>query len=142
MVVTTLLDLVQLAAMATVGPHAALNPIERGMVEPAAVRILARMDDAAVARYGALADPIVLAMGLGLWGMRIVAAQRQRQAEPPATDTPNRAEPSRGTTEPPAESADGSGGSAAPPIPEQSTNGYAPIPLVIAGHIHDDTTGF
>lgn len=111
------------------------------MVEPAAVRILARMDEGAIARYGAMADPIVLAMGLGLWGMRLVATSKQRASQA-ASDTPNRAEPSRGTTEPPAESVAGESESAAHSPPEPTTNGYAPIPLLIAGHIQDDARGF
>ena len=73
---TAILQLAELAAIATLGPFARVNPMERAMIEPSMVRILNRMDADALGRFSALSDPIMLAMGLGMYGLRVWGAVR------------------------------------------------------------------
>lgn len=145
---TALLQLAELAAVATVGPHAALNPIERAMVEPALIRTLARMDAATVARYGALADPIVLALGLGMWGFRCYVtygAQQQaraaRQAESADRARPGSGAPASAPAEPPKATTEEAASVVAPTAPlsgqDHGRNGYAPVSPLILAHVDD-----
>jgi len=135
---TALLQLVELAALATVGPAGAFTPIERAMVEPSMVRILARMDAATVARYGALADPVVLCLGLGMWGLRIMASRKP--AAPP--DTANRAQqtapgmPKAAPAESPGLARVEAATAPGEHVPAHAgANGFAPISPLIVGHI-------
>lgn len=79
--VTTVLGMADFAALMLAGPGAGITPDERAMVEPAAVRMLARMSPAAVARYGGLMDPLALAIGLGMWGMRVASIASERASQ-------------------------------------------------------------
>jgi len=88
-----LLMMLQAIAIQVVGPAAALLPQERQMLNDPLSRILARADKGVMERVQMYADPLMLGMGLLMWGSRlasIVAARRaapkpvMRAAPPPA----------------------------------------------------------
>lgn len=139
---TALLQFAQLGAVATLGPVAAFTPLEIGLIEPAAVRILSRMDASAVARYGALADPLVLAVGLGMWGLRVwtahSAATRAASANPESGQRPTGS-----ASGPPGQTQNEAPGQTESLAPETGLNGhqptstYTPVPPVVVAAISE-----
>lgn len=55
------------------GQNAAMNENERGMIEPALGRILARMPTKYGKQVQELADPVMLGLGLVMWFVRVQA---------------------------------------------------------------------
>lgn len=101
-VAALLLMMLQAIAIQVAGPEAALLPQERQMINDPLARILARADKGVMERVQTYADPLMLGMGLLLWGSRlaaIVAAKRatpkptMRAATPPAPATNGHATP-------------------------------------------------
>lgn len=135
---TMILQLAELAAMATIGPSAKLNMMERGLIEPSMVRILARMDAAAVARYSALSDPILLGLGLSMYGFRLWASARAAAAQ---SDQAGDRAPAAGGAAGAAVSTPAPVAVAGPPPAETpaqraaARNGVAPVPADIHAHI-------
>lgn len=72
---TLLVEMVNLAAVSALGQDAAMNDLERGMVEPGLANILNRTSDAAIARFVGWADLLMVGAGTGLWLLRLRAQQ-------------------------------------------------------------------
>lgn len=98
-VLVSLLD--GLASMAF-GPQAAMNDFERQFIQEPLERILMRMDVASAEIVNRWSDPIMLAMGLIIWGSRISRLQSERHSGPeddgnsPPDDHPESPKPDNG----------------------------------------------
>lgn len=117
------------------------------MIEPSMVRILARMDAAALGRYAALSDPVLLGMGLCMYGFRVWSVSRAQLAAAQASDRPQDRGPAGGGqpgnaepaarpvvvvgTQPPAE----------PDLLVAARNGVARPPIDILTGIESDNMG-
>lgn len=99
-----LIEVLNMGAVAVSGtPSAVMQPGEQAKVEPPLTRILARMDTQAVETFQKFADPIALAMGLGMWGVRVASiAAMQRQAQAVTTGRPPRPQTRPQAAPPPA----------------------------------------
>jgi hypothetical protein len=75
-----------------IGPECVMLSNEREMIEPPLSRILERLDPLASALIEKYTDPIMLAMGLAMWGLRIWQVQSAR-IEAQKKPKPNRLEP-------------------------------------------------
>lgn len=138
---TLIVGMVEQMLVGSIGPHAALNAIERPMIIDPAARILARSDAEALAKYAAIMDPITLAAGLAIWGFRVWTTTRRQE-------TDDRAPAGGGTSAAPAERPlTPPEPSAAAPVAEtnghrtQAPNGVAPVPLAIVAHFEDSSLG-
>ena len=117
-----------------IGPHAALTPVERAMIVPPAGRMLARADAEKLAKYASVMDPMMLGVGLCIWGARVWTVSReQRKPEDRAASVGDA----------------GAAAAPAPPVPETAAparvnddqahrNGVAPAPFVLAAHVESD----
>lgn len=70
-VTPALVGMMESMAVMTIGPEAKFAPMERAMIDPSLARILARMPKESIDKFGGMLDPMVLALGLGMWGLRI-----------------------------------------------------------------------
>lgn len=86
--VSILLGMFEAAAVGFVGPDAALNPIERPMIEGSLTRILSRTSKASLDRALSLADPLLLMGGVMLYARRMSIMLAQPAAEPTAEPAP------------------------------------------------------
>lgn len=142
--VSGLVDLVNMLTVARLGPDAVMSPIERGMIEAPAARIMQRMTPAAAQRVSALSDPLLLGVGLLMWGTRLRGIGHQA-----AQDGSDAARAAMGPT--PANTAATSAPGVTtvtpePAIPRDSEtyygrNGTAPAPAVVAAHLGSDLAG-
>jgi hypothetical protein len=97
--VQVLLDIMQAAAMVAVGPHATLTADERKMIVPPGGRIFARMSPEAASKLASVSDPLLLAVGMGFWLLRISRTGPRAAPSPPPPPTP--AAPANAATRPP-----------------------------------------
>lgn len=85
-----LLSLAEGMFAAAWGPEGRFTPKERAIIEPPLGRIIARMSPGDAAKFASFADPIFLASGLLIYGMRIWTVQQSRvpnrQGEPGPPD--------------------------------------------------------
>jgi hypothetical protein len=81
-----------------IGPDCVMLSNEREMIEPPLSRILERLDPLASALIEKYTDPILLTMGLAMWGLRIFQVQSAKMEEkkktPPNKLTPQPVSPS------------------------------------------------
>lgn len=83
-----LIEMVELFAVARFGPEAAFSVQERLFIEPSLARIVERYGSVAQ-QFSFLMDPIMLAVGVGLYGARIVGlAKAQPKSETKGEDYP------------------------------------------------------
>lgn len=80
MVASVLIGVLDSAAQAMIGTDAALTMAERALIDEPLARIMDRLSPAATEKIQTFADPVLLAFGLGLWGMRLYKLSAQ-QAE-------------------------------------------------------------
>lgn len=76
-----LVGTVEMFAVVAIGSEARFNPMERGMIEPSLARILSRMPQESIERFGSILDPLMLAVGFGWWGLRIKAQQVEKRVK-------------------------------------------------------------
>jgi hypothetical protein len=67
-------------------PEAAINLNERNAIEDPLARILERLSPEMTAKVQVLADPILLAFGLGLWGLRLYKISTEKEKKQPAKE--------------------------------------------------------
>lgn len=79
---TLMVEIVNMAATTALGPEAAMNDFERGLIEPGLSNILARTSDEAMQRFLSFSDLLMVGMGSAMWFMRI----RQQGAAPVRDD--------------------------------------------------------
>lgn len=80
-----LLGLAQGMFTAAWGPDAAFTAKERELIQPPLARLMQRLSPEDGARFSAMADPVFLAAGLLIWGMRIWTMQQKAVKPAPAT---------------------------------------------------------
>jgi hypothetical protein len=75
-----LLLMINSYVVSTAGAEAALNDIERALIEPSLARILTRMDTKRAEQLEKYADPLAILGGLTLWfvRMRAILAERRK----------------------------------------------------------------
>lgn len=91
---------------AAMGPEAAMNPLERGLIEPSLGNILARTSDQALARFLGMTDVVMLGGGLALWLVRVRASNRAPREEVEESQPLAEREPLPGITVSPLSSAE------------------------------------
>jgi hypothetical protein len=119
----------------TIGPHAALTPVERAMVVPPAGRILARADADALAKYAGIMDPLMLGLGLCIWGARVWSVSREQRKPEDRAASGGDAGAAAAPADPAQESAAPARGN-----DQAQRNGVAPAPLVLAAYVESDQT--
>lgn len=70
------------------GPEGRFTPKERAIIEPPLGRIISRMSPGDAAKFASFADPIFLASGLLIYGMRVWTVQQQRVKSTPQPSGP------------------------------------------------------
>jgi hypothetical protein len=101
--VAVLLQLVEALTVAQYGERARFEIAERRLIEPSLGRILARMTPDSAKVFGAIADPVLLATGLLIWGVRVFSGGNQQPGRPPTPIRPVEGQP---RNQPPMEAAD------------------------------------
>lgn len=74
-------ELANLLAQTVYGPEAVMNPVERGMIEPALGNILSRTSDEALTRFLGFSDLLLLGVGTGLWLKRVSQLSKGERRE-------------------------------------------------------------
>jgi hypothetical protein len=94
---------VDAACQGLFGPEAGFNPLEQELIEPPLARILAKADPEKMGQFAALMDPLLLVIGLALWGSRVqkLALPPKPKADPPPLSQLLRAVPSEDPSIPP-----------------------------------------
>lgn len=122
------------------GPAARFAPQERALIVPSLAGIIDRMTPDVAERFRNVADPLLLAVGLGMWGLRVYgsATRPQRPAQRPGIDRPE----SGSVTVTPA----ATGGAAVaarpepspppPVVPPAGRNGAASMPGTVDDALH------
>lgn len=113
--VSALLDIVDAMTSAQLGDRAKFNARERGLIEPSLTRIVARMTPDAAAKFSQLADPLMLATGLLLWGVRVFGGDRSSEGTRPPTPLRPQPVPREAPAEPRVPGPIDPGGVAPPP---------------------------
>ena len=62
-----------------IGPDATLAEHERALIEPALTRVIDRASPEALERLSAISDPVMIAVGVGLWGMRVLSTRLPKE---------------------------------------------------------------
>ena len=89
-------------AASTAGDEARLNAYERALIEPALVRVMARMDEQRAAMIQKYADPVMILAGTSLWLVRMRQISKERNSRrddnlpPRPPDTPDASPPPNG----------------------------------------------
>jgi hypothetical protein len=84
--VALLLTMADTIAQTSVGPDAAMNIVERMMIEPSLTRLLENTSDVAIERAMSISTPLILAVGVGMWGLRVNKLIQDKQ--PDMSNTP------------------------------------------------------
>lgn len=95
-------ELANLLAQTVYGPEAVMNPVERGMIEPALGNILSRTSDEALTRFLGFSDLLLLGVGTGLWLKRVSQlpkGERSEEREVPSTPSTGEEEVELGKVE-------------------------------------------
>lgn len=90
--VAVLFEMLRVATgMVGLGPDAMPTPMERAFIEPSLTRLIERYGSVAE-QFSWLFDPLMLAVGVGLYGVRLSAIVRDQMArnKPPDETPPNR----------------------------------------------------
>lgn len=139
--VSGLLDIAEGFLVPQLGAVARFQPQERALIVPALAGIIDRMTPEMAERFRGVADPVLLAVGLGMWGLRVYGAKTAPAAPRPR---PGVDRPETGSvTVAPA----GSGGSPivarpetvppAPVVAPSGRNGAGPVLGVADDALHD-----
>lgn len=80
-------------------PECAMTADERAMIEPPLYRILERLDPGLSSTMEKFTDPVMLGMGLVMWGLRIFQVVSDKNAEKPRPQ-PQKAQPTKPVMEP------------------------------------------
>ena len=84
-----LIGIIDGLATSMIGEDAKMTPSERDLIQAPLARIIGRMDATSLAVVSQWADPIMLAVGLSVWGLRIAVLAKAK--EPPKTqDSPKK----------------------------------------------------
>lgn len=74
-----MVELANLLAQTVYGPQAAMNPIERGMIEPSLGNILERTPPETVQRVLGISDALMFVFGSALWASRLRSVGRREE---------------------------------------------------------------
>lgn len=85
---SVLIGVLDSAAQGMVGADAAITLNERNLIEEPLGRILDRLSPELVSKIQIVSDPILLAMGLGLWGMRVYKLNQMQTESATAQPVP------------------------------------------------------
>jgi len=66
------MDMLQGMTTVALQKDTSFNEFEKMLIEPSLSTVLEDMDDSAFERYGKILNPLVLALGFGIWGFRIM----------------------------------------------------------------------
>jgi hypothetical protein len=78
---TLVVSTIDYAVCASLGAEAAINPVERGFIEPALANLIDKTPPAALERLTLWGDIIMLGAGSVLWLTRISKLQKEKAAE-------------------------------------------------------------
>ena len=78
---TAIIAILDSVAQTFVGREAAMNEIERALIESPLARTLARLDPGISENVSKFADPLTILVALGMWGNRVAAIAKQKTAQ-------------------------------------------------------------
>ncbi len=78
---TAIMAILDSVAQTLVGREAAMNEIERALIESPLARTLARLDPGVSESVSKFADPLTIVVALGMWGNRVAAIAKQKNAQ-------------------------------------------------------------
>jgi hypothetical protein len=74
-----LLGMAEAAAIMAGGPDAQMNAFERPIIETSLSRLIENTSDSAIERAVSISTPLMLVVGLGMWGLRVSSLAQQNQ---------------------------------------------------------------
>lgn len=76
----TVVNLANLAAVAWAGPEAVMQAHENALIQPPLERIFARMPAETARKASFVVDPLLIVIGMGMWGARVIQIQAAKKA--------------------------------------------------------------
>lgn len=92
LMVRILLQMIEGMTVPQLGEHARFQPDERKLIEPSLESIMKRMTPEAAQHFSRFADPLMLGVGLLVWGTRVFSTPRQAPGPSRPRPTPIRPE--------------------------------------------------